>query len=72
MNDPFFAVLIVLLILFGGLILLYLGTVIYRICIHIQYINMEIGRTIGRERQYWIRQRRRLFFPFLFRKHKRP
>ena len=71
MDKLLSAVLITALCLFALLLCLYLGTVIYRFRIRLQYVNMEIGRTTGREQEYWLRQKRKLihaFFP-LYPKH---
>lgn len=73
MDKLLSAVLITVLILFAALLLLYIGTVIYRVCVRMQYINMEINRTVGREKEYWLHQKRKLIrsvFPF-YRKHRR-
>ena len=67
MDKLLFAALVTLCALFAALLLLYFGTVIYRYHIHMQYIKMEIGRTNGREREYWLSEKRRLVhsvFPF--------
>lgn len=41
---------------------------IYRLSLLLQYVNMEIGRTVGPERAYWEKEKRRairtFFFPF--------
>lgn len=73
MDKLFSAVLITVLCIFGVLLILYIGTVLYRFCLRLQYINMEIGRTEGSEQEYWLHQKRKLIhsvFPF-FPKHKK-
>ncbi len=73
MNKLLFAVLVTLCALFAVLLLLYIGTVVYRYCIHMQYIKMEIGRTSGREQKYWLSEKRKLlrsFLPF-YSKHRK-
>lgn len=73
MDKLFSAVLITVLCIFGILLILYIGTVLYRFCLRLQYVNMEIGRTEGSEQEYWLHQKRKLIhsvFPF-FPKHKK-
>lgn len=36
-----------------------------RFCRELDYINMEIGRTIGAERQHWIKEKRRLWLSLI-------
>ena len=67
MDKLLFAALITFCALFAALLLLYFGTFIHRYCTHMQYIKMEICRTSGREREYWLSEKRRLIrsiFPF--------
>ena len=73
MDKLFSAVLITVLCIFGVLLILYIGTVLYRFRLRLQYVNMEIGRTEGSEQEYWLHQKRKLIhsvFPF-FPKHKK-
>lgn len=67
MDKLLSAIIIMALSTLAVLILLFLGTVFCRFRLRMQYINMEIGRTKGREQEYWIRQKRKLIhsvFPF--------
>ncbi len=58
--DALTVLIIVIASLFALLLALYIGTLIYRFSLRLQYVNMEIGRTQGREQEYWIRQKRKL------------
>ena len=58
--DASTVLIIVIASLFALLLILYLGTLIYRFCLRMQYVNMEIGRTQGHEQEYWIHQKRKL------------
>ena len=51
---------IILLSLLGGLCLF-----INNFFSELKYLNMEIGRTEGAQRRYWIRKRRRLWFSLI-------
>ena len=73
MDKMLTVILVTVLSFFALLILLYLGAAIYRFRLRMQYVNMEIGRTEGREREYWLYQKRKLIhtvFP-LYPKHKK-
>lgn len=75
MDKLLSAVLITVLSIFTILIALYIGAVFYRFRLRMQYVNMEIGRTEGREQEYWMRQKRKLIhsvFPFYPKHHKKP
>lgn len=74
MDKLLSAVMITVCALFAALLVLYIGTVIYRFCLRMQYVNMEIGRTNGREQEYWIHQKRELihsFFPLYSKNRKK-
>ena len=58
--EPLTVAIIVIASLFFLLICLYLGTLVYRFSLRMQYINMEIGRTQGHEKEYWERQKKKL------------
>ena len=51
---------IILLSLLGGLCLF-----INDLSVELRYLNMEIGRTEGAERRYWICKRRRLWLSLI-------
>ena len=75
MDKLLSAVLITVLSVFAVLVILYVGTVLYRFRLRMQYVNMEIGRTEGREKEYWIHQKHKLIrsvFPFYPKHHKKP
>lgn len=64
------AIIGILLILVAAIlaILLIVGfvTKINAFTRELDYINLEIGRTTGRERKYWKRAKRRLWLSLLF------
>lgn len=55
------------LIAFGFLVLLLFGFAqfINEFSQELKYLNNEIGRTSGEERQYWIRRRRQLWLSLI-------
>ena len=59
--------LLVGLVAFGFLILLLFGFAqfINEFSQELKYLNNEIGRTSGEERQYWIRRRRQLWLSLI-------
>ncbi len=64
--DPVTKLLLAIAILFfGSLFLVALVMKIGAFTRELDQINMEIGRTTGRERQYWKRERRRLWLSLL-------
>ncbi|MBO7170948.1 MAG: hypothetical protein J6W28_07215 [Clostridia bacterium] len=73
MDKLLSVVLIAIISFFILLLIFYLGTVLYRFRLQMQYINMEIGRTEGREREYWLYQKRKLIHTIcpLYPKHKK-
>lgn len=64
--DPVINILFGIIVLFFAVLLL-VGLVIKidAFSHELTHINMEISRTVGRERQYWKRKRRRLWLSLL-------
>ncbi len=66
MNDTAFYLLIGLLgIVFIVVLLVAVAKFIHEFSKELRYINMEIGRTNGAEKKYWMSRRRRLWLSFL-------
>lgn len=59
------AMLIVLALVLAGMLLAALVQKLSRFCRDLRYINMEIERNAGSEREYWQRERRRLWLSWL-------
>ena len=55
------AMLLALILVLAGMFITALVQGINRFRRDLQYINMEISRTIGSEKAYWMEQRRRLW-----------
>lgn len=51
--------------IFGFLLLIKLGFVINSFSRELNYLNIEIKRTEGSERKYWLRKRRRLWLSLI-------
>lgn len=64
--DAFVNVLLVIMIAFFAVVLFVVLTVkIYDFKRDLDYLNMEIARTEGAEREYWKREKRRLWLSLL-------
>lgn len=55
------AMLLALIVVLAGMFITALVQGINRFHRDLQYINMEISRTVGAEKAYWMEQRRRLW-----------
>lgn len=64
--DPFTRVFVTIaVIILGVFILLVLASWLKDFSLELRYLNNEIKRTRGREKEHWIRKRRKLWMSIL-------